>query len=178
MAKESGSEPGAGGGGFIVALLIVLAAGAGGGFAVGTLIAARPDAAAVSAGGAPQKNAAAATAPSPAQVAEMAKAAKRGDDANEQVVPLEPILVNVGASERTWLRLEGSVTLAPGAEKERAVLVAEIAEDIAGFLRTTSLAQIESAAGLEFLREDLSELVRLRAKGRAKRFVLRSLVIE
>ena len=58
------------------------------------------------------------------------------------------------------------------------ILLKTMSEDLMSFLRTVPLSHIESAVGLEYLREDLSEIARLRSKGRARAVVLRSLVVE
>jgi hypothetical protein len=45
-------------------------------------------------------------------------------------------------------------------------------------MRTVPLTHVETAAGVEYLREDLTEIARLRSKGRARSIILRSLVVE
>jgi hypothetical protein len=46
------------------------------------------------------------------------------------------------------------------------------------FMRTLPLTHVASAAGVEYLREDIEEIARLRSKGRARSVILRSLVVE
>ena len=57
-------------------------------------------------------------------------------------------------------------------------LGAEIAGDILAFLRTTSLSQIQGAAGLQNLRDDLNERVAIRSGGSVKELVIRTLVVQ
>lgn len=106
------------------------------------------------------------------------KSDKKAVRPSDHITPLEPIIVNLAGENRTWLRIEGSLGFGdpPGADK--AALVADISEDLAVYLRGVSLAQLESRAGLEFLREDLTEIARLRSRDKVRRFILRSLVVE
>jgi flagellar FliL protein len=46
------------------------------------------------------------------------------------------------------------------------------------YLRTLALSQIEGAGGLQALREDLAERVRLRSNGRARELVIETLVVQ
>jgi hypothetical protein len=176
MAGEANSN-GGGGPGFVLALGLVVIIGLGSGFGFGYAFRSPP-------GGNPSAESESKPKPAkhhaeagPAPEAEDA-AKKPVSDVQLQVFPLDPVLVNLSGKERSWIRLEGSVVFAATPDKDKAVLIAEMAEDIAGYLRGTSVSQLESAAGLEFLREDLSELVQLRSRNRAVRFILRSLAVE
>lgn len=94
------------------------------------------------------------------------------------IVAMDPIHVSlVGANER-WLRLDASVVFAGKESGDHSAMSKHIAEDMALYLRTVSLEQIDSASGLEYLREDLSELARLRSKGGARGILLRALMVE
>lgn len=151
------------GGLVVIFLVIALAAAAGSGFS--WYFAAKPSIS--PAGG-----------EAPAQVAEPKAASVAAAAAPDFVLPLEPIMVNVGLSKR-WLRLEGAVLFNTAPSKEELpVLARQLSADALGFLRSTSIAQLETAVGLEFILEDLTELARLRSQGRARVFVIKSLVIE
>ncbi|MFM9940472.1 MAG: flagellar basal body-associated FliL family protein [Hyphomicrobiaceae bacterium] len=158
--------------GFLPALIVVVIMGAGAGFGLGLLqpTAVEPVATAKSAQSDP------ASGPAPADNEKDQKRAK--SEPGEHILPLDPIIVNLSGANRVWLRLEGAVALSAPMEKERVKLVGDITEDLVGYLRGTSLAQLETANGLEFLREDMTELVRLRSNGRASRFLIRALVVE
>jgi flagellar FliL protein len=176
-------EASAGKGGFVVALLIlaVLGAGAGAGF---SMMFFKADASAVpgkaaSAGRQDPHTAAASGKPGDAHGApKKADAAGGGDAHKEQVVGLDPILVTLGGQQKSWARLELAVVIEAGEKNDRDILLKSISEDMMSFLRTVPLSHVESAVGLEYLREDLSEIARLRSKGRARGVVLRSLVVE
>lgn len=119
------------------------------------------------------------TAPAKSAAAEAPGEAAKSDAPKEHVLPLEPLIVSAVGTGRIWLRLEGAVSFSvlPGKDEQTALL-RQMSEDVMLFLRSTSSSQFETPAGLEFLREDLSELVRLRSKGRARRFILKMLVLE
>jgi len=171
MASKDGDTASGGGAGLIVALALVIIIGAGAGFGFGIFY---PNATVVAPPGS-------VAAPAPHQPhAKDAGATPQvtGSETQLQVFPLDPVLVNLAGSERTWIRLEGAVAFPTTPDKEKSILLAQMSEDIAGYLRGSSIAQLQSAVGLESLREDLSELVQLRSKNRAVRFILRSLAIE
>ncbi|MDZ4843303.1 MAG: flagellar basal body-associated FliL family protein [Hyphomicrobium aestuarii] len=172
---ESENPAMAGAGGFVIPLLLLIVLGVGAGFGYGVIIGppAPTPVATSGAGGAaapPGHDSASASAePSSSGAADRLK---------DHIVPLEPIIVNIGGGVGPWLRLEGSVAFSQAVKEGRDALVAQMTEDVAGYVRSTSLAQVQTAAGLEFLKDDLSEIVQLRTKGRARRFLLRSMVVE
>lgn len=175
MASEA-SGNGGGGASFVFALVLVMIIGVGAGFGFSSLF--QSKSLAVSSAADNESKAKAASAHAEAAPEPGSGAKKSTGEAQLHVLPLEPILVNLAAKDRSWIRVEGSVAFTATPDKDKAVLLAQMAEDIAGHLRGTSVSQLQSAAGLESLREDLSELVQLRSKNRAVRFILRSLAIE
>ena len=100
------------------------------------------------------------------------------DISAEHIVPLEPIITNIAGAGKTWLRFEGLVVLSQRPKDDRSTLAAQISQDFMGLLRSTTLRQLETAAGLEFLREDMAELARLRSKGLARDIIIKTLVVE
>ncbi|MFN3744314.1 MAG: hypothetical protein ACK4TL_06380 [Hyphomicrobiaceae bacterium] len=173
---ESKAVGGGGKGGFIIALalLAVLGAGAGAGFSLMFLNAGAP--AQETAGakrdlqilqGAAKADAGGVTAKNPAS-----------DGGKVQIANLDPILVTLAGSQRSWARLELGVILDAPSTPDDAVLLKSMTEDIMSFMRTVPLAHVESAAGIEYLREDIQEIARLRSRGRARSIILRSLVVE
>lgn len=152
------------GGIVLIAAIVLLAAGAGAGY---TLLLA-PTGKPVAAQQASAKD---------AQPAPPAKQA--GETSKEVVLALEPLLANLDGTRKFWIRLEGAVVFqtAPAASEQQPLL-RQIGEDLLLVLRSTPVAQFESAVGLEFLRDDLADLVRVRTGGRARKLVIKSLVIE
>ena len=76
------------------------------------------------------------------------------------------------------LRLESAVVFNEVSKVDRSVLLREMAQELVTFIRTVKLAHIESASGIEYLREDLTELIQLRSKGLARGLVIKSLIVE
>ena len=178
MASDASGKDGGGGGGlgFIIALVLVMVVGCGAGFAFATAFRSPP----ATVSGSSEGEAKAKSTPPHGEAGHEAQSAakKTTNEGQLHVLPLEPVLVNLAGKDRSWIRLEGAVAFTATPDKDKAVLLAQMSEDIAGYLRGASLAQLQSATGLESLREDLSELVQLRSKNRAVRFILRSLAIE
>ncbi len=169
-------------GGFIVVMLLlaVIGAGAGAGFSMTFLNAGAPanhGKEAAVAGNAKQQGAAAKS----GDAAHPAKApGKRSEDVpKENVVNVDPILITLAGTQKAWARVELGVVIEPSEGKEdQTPLLKAVTEDMMTFLRTVPLTHVETASGLEYLREDLSEIVQKRSKGRIRGVVLRSLVVE
>jgi flagellar protein FliL len=176
------TEASAGKGGFVIAMLLlaVLGAGAGAGFSMTFLNA---DATAVpgNATAAGKQDVGKAAAGKPGEVSSAAKGAGSGGSGearNEQIVGLDPILVTLAGPQKSWARIELSVVIEAVEKEDHAPLLKAMSEDLMSFLRTVPLSHVETAVGVEYLREDLSEIARMRSKGRARGVVLRSLVVE
>ena len=179
MAEETEGKAANGGGkgGFViaVALLAVVGAAAGAGFSLTFLNAGAPSAEA----GADKHQLQ--ILQGPTKHGER----KKGSDEHAvaeagkvQVASLDPILVTLAGPQRSWARLELGVVLEGPGSPDDAVLLKSMTEDIMSFMRTVPLIHVESAAGVEYLREDIEEIARLRSKGRARSIILRSLVVE
>lgn len=188
MAEAGEVKEASGGkGGFIVALLLlaVLGGGAGAGFSMTFL---NPNATAdhgkdaADASGAKQGAKASSGGGKPGEAAATpGKAPGKGAEKEvpkEQIMNLDPILVTLAGPQRSWARLELGVLIEPVEKEDPAPLLKAMSENIMSFLRTVPLSHVESSAGLEYLREDLSEIARLHSKGRVRGVILRSLVVE
>jgi flagellar FliL protein len=99
-------------------------------------------------------------------------------EASQYVASLDPVLVTLAGPQRSWARLELAVIFEGKPMSGDEVLLKAMTEDIMSFMRTVPLTHIETASGVEYLREDLTEIIRLRSEGRARSIVLRSLVVE
>ncbi|OCW12367.1 flagellar basal body protein FliL [Brucella melitensis] len=93
------------------------------------------------------------------------------------VVPLQPIITNLGIPQTTWVRLEASLVAKPGHEIPPA-MAANVSDDFMRFLRSVNLMQLQGAAGLAYLRTDLEERARLRSEGAVDRVFISALVVE
>ena len=167
--------------GLIIALTLMICLGLGVGATFARLVGANPEAV----GARTDQTANGSAVPTPkrssgrhATGSEQAGEHGARDVSTEHIVPLEPIITNIAGASKTWLRFEGLVVLAERPKDDRSALTAQISQDLMGLLRSTTLRQLETAAGLEFLREDMAELARLRSKGRARDIIIKTLVIE
>jgi flagellar protein FliL len=175
-------EASGGKGGFVIAVLLlaVIGAGAGAGFSM-TFLNADAGGGKGQAPAAGKQEAGKAATGKPGEVSSAAKgsgAGAGGEARNEQVVSLDPILVTLAGPQKSWARVELSVVIETVEKEDHAPLLKAMSEDLMSFLRTVPLSHVESAVGVEYLREDLSEIARMRSKGRARGVVLRSLVVE
>ncbi len=179
MADASKSAASGGGSlGFAVVLLVLAVAGAGAGFSLRLLM---PNAAAGSetnASNSVRKDASHGQAGTAGADGEKPAAKTEREIGNDQLVALEPIVVTLAEPKGVRLRIEASVIFAKASKEDRGLLMREMTEDLMAFLRTTTLEQIETASGLEYLREDMTELVQLRSKGRARGLVIKALMVE
>jgi flagellar protein FliL len=91
---------------------------------------------------------------------------------------LTPIVTNLAGSPPVWIRLEGTLLFHDEMPADADALSARVTEDIIGFLRTTSLDQIEGATGFQHLSEDLNDRVRVRSDGRVRELIIQGLIIE
>jgi len=106
------------------------------------------------------------------------KPAAASPEASARLFDLPAVVTNLGSPQETWIRLEASLLIDPKAAPQSEALSAEIAGDILAFLRTTSLSQIQGAAGLQNLRDDLNERAAIRSGGNVKELVIRTLVVQ
>ncbi len=94
------------------------------------------------------------------------------------VKPLPAIVTNLLSPPQTFIRIEGVVLFNRTDVENVDALVAHIGEDITHFLRTLRLTQLEGAAGLEHLREDLNERAAIRSEGKVQELLLHTVVVE
>ncbi|SDA11520.1 flagellar FliL protein [Methylobacterium sp. UNC378MF] len=99
-------------------------------------------------------------------------------DTGSTVTSLGTIVTNLAGPGDVWVRLEASVVVKTGTFANPQAMVAEIRQDILGYLRTLTVAQIEGPSGLSHLREDLTERVQVRSKGQARDFFIETLVVQ
>jgi hypothetical protein len=122
-----------------------------------------------------------------------------------ELIRLKPVTTNLRKPFRAWVRLEGALIIvrdekagegekeeekekeakgkkggeeAPAPEGGLAPLMALVEEEVHAYLRTLSLKDLEGAANLAFLRDDLTERAATRTNGLAREFVILSLVVE
>jgi flagellar protein FliL len=91
---------------------------------------------------------------------------------------LSPVVTNLLEPSGVYVRVDLALVMDRMEEEQRARLAAEIASDALAYMRTLTLAQIEGASGLQFLREDLSERAATRSDGRVREVVIETLVVQ
>ncbi|AMJ62673.1 flagellar basal body-associated FliL family protein [Bosea sp. PAMC 26642] len=91
---------------------------------------------------------------------------------------LSPIVTNLAAPANTWVRIEAALLMEQKASLTADPLIGAITEDILSFLRSVTASQMEGAAGLRNLREDLTERVAIRSKGLVRDIVIETLVVQ
>ncbi|KRE15726.1 hypothetical protein ASE63_15905 [Bosea sp. Root381] len=91
---------------------------------------------------------------------------------------LAPIVTNLAAPANTWVRLEAALLMEQKAAMSADPLIGAITEDMLAFLRSVTARQMEGAAGLRNLREDLLERVAIRSKGVVRDIVIETLVVQ
>lgn len=94
------------------------------------------------------------------------------------VKAIPPVITNLQSPANTWLRIEASAVFEGEMPQDADALVTQISGDALAYLRTVSLAQIQGAAGLVHLREDLTERAKTRSDGRVRELVIQALAVE
>ncbi|MEI2297998.1 flagellar basal body-associated FliL family protein [Ensifer sp. MJa1] len=91
------------------------------------------------------------------------------------VVQLEPITTNLAYPSENWIRLELALQF-DGVPDPK--LAEQIHQDIAAYMKTVSLQQIQGPRGFQYLRDDIQERVDLRSDGRVTNVMFRTFVIQ
>jgi flagellar FliL protein len=91
---------------------------------------------------------------------------------------LPPIIANLADPPDSWVRVQASIVFSAKALSKPDVVAAQIAEDVLGFMRTLSVAQIAGASGLQHLREDLNERASIRSEGQVRELIIQTLVMQ
>ena len=91
------------------------------------------------------------------------------------VLQLEPITTNLAFPTDRWVRLEVAILFK---DKPDPKLAETIHQDIAVYLRTVSLQQIEGPRGFQYLKEDLEERADMISEGKVSRLLFRTFLIQ
>lgn len=91
------------------------------------------------------------------------------------VIQLEPITTNLAFPADRWVRLEVALLFK---DKPDVKLAETIHQDIAVYLRTVSLQQIEGPRGFQYLKEDLEERTDMISEGKVARLMFRTFLIQ
>ncbi len=88
------------------------------------------------------------------------------------------IVANLNNNSKHWLRIESSIIAKAGTEPISLATQKRLAQDIFAYIRQSRLEEFEGASGLINLRSDLSDVVRIRTKGRAEEIVVHGIIVE
>jgi len=91
------------------------------------------------------------------------------------VVQLDAITTNLAYPTENWIRLEVAL-LFKGAPD--VAMAEQIHQDIAAYMKTVSLQQIQGPRGFQYLKDDIEERVDLRSEGRVTNVIFRTFVIQ
>lgn len=95
-----------------------------------------------------------------------------------KLIDLPPIVTNLADPPNAWVRLQTAIVVDTKSDVKPEVLAAEISDDLLGFMKTESLAQIGGASGLQHLREDLTERAVIRSQGHVRELIIQTLVVQ
>ncbi len=91
------------------------------------------------------------------------------------VVQLDAITTNLAYPTENWIRLEVALLFKGSPD---VAMAEQIHQDIAAYLRTVSLQQIQGPRGFQYLKDDIEERVDLRSEGRVTNVIFRTFVIQ
>ncbi|RDJ27445.1 flagellar protein [Bosea caraganae] len=91
---------------------------------------------------------------------------------------LAPIVTNLASPANTWVRIEAALLMDRKSALNAEPMLGTIADDMLAYLRSVTARQLEGAAGLKNLREDLSERIAIRSKGLVRDVVIETLVVQ
>jgi len=91
------------------------------------------------------------------------------------VVQLEAITTNLAFPADRWIRLEVALLFK---DKPDVKLAETIHQDIAVYLRTVSLQQIEGPRGFQYLKDDLEERADMISDGKVSKLLFRTFLIQ
>lgn len=99
-------------------------------------------------------------------------------DSPSEIVAIKPIIVNLAGVEKAFVRVQGSIVFSEAAMEQSKILVSQVESDIAAYLRTLKVSDLEGATGLQNLREDLNQRAKIRADDSIREFILETMVIQ
>lgn len=91
------------------------------------------------------------------------------------VVQLDAITTNLAYPTENWIRLEVALLFKGTPD---VAMAEQIHQDIAAYMKTVSLQQIQGPRGFQYLKDDIEERVDLRSEGRVTNVIFRTFVIQ
>ncbi len=103
---------------------------------------------------------------------------EKSDHVSTSLIVLDPLIVDLQDSQRSWLRLELAIVAEAGAELDDEENKLRLVHDIVSFARTLTIQQISGPSGSLHLREDLLDRARLSTGGFVESVLITSMVVE
>ena len=91
---------------------------------------------------------------------------------------LQPMLANLTSPENAWVRVQAAIIFMKKDVPEPDQLAAQITDDLVGYLKTLSTAQLQGASGLQHLREDFNDRAAVRSDGKVREVVIETMVVQ
>lgn len=186
MAEET-EKPKKSGGGIVIPALMITLIAAGGGGAFGALVLGNADKPATVEEAEKSEKKAAKKKKKKKKDSAKKKKGDKGEEKKaaagevieeEKIIALPTIVANLNNQSKFWLRLETSIIAKAGTKPISDATQKRLAQDIISHIRQSRLEDFEGATGLINLRSDLSEVVRIRTKGRADELVVHGMIVE
>lgn len=98
-------------------------------------------------------------------------------ESQPRLFPLPTVVTNLGEPRSTWIRIEGGVVMASEVAGQ-AQMFALISQDILAYLHVLPASALQGSSGLDALKAELQEIVRLRSGGRISDLIISSLVLQ
>lgn len=95
----------------------------------------------------------------------------------DRIIGLPTIIANLAEPEGAFVRLDATaiITKVP---KDRELLTTLLRQDFVTYLRSASLASMHGSGGFQSLRDDLSELARLRSGGSVAQVAITTFIVQ
>ena len=94
-----------------------------------------------------------------------------------KIAELPSIMTNLSGEGAPWLRLDLSVVL-PKEMPDQEAKLAELGQDFLSFVRTLRADQISGGSNLQFLKQDLQEIARIRTSDPTVDVLIRNLIVD
>lgn len=99
-------------------------------------------------------------------------------DETTSIVKLDPIVSNLAEPEGVWIRLDTAMVFDQEAVDDVERMKGELAQSVLAFLRTVTMAELEGASALNYLRDDLNERARMASGGTVKELIIETMVLQ
>lgn len=99
-------------------------------------------------------------------------------DETSAVADLEPVIANLAAPNGTFVRIDSAMVFDRDSVDDVARMQAELSQDVLTYARTLTMAELQGASALNYIRDDLNERVRATSNGAVSELILKSLVIQ